>query len=97
MGKNVSAPLLRTARLLDLVPFLNTHQGIALKELAAHFDVTPAQMSAEEIEAQVKAIIAETGAAGMKDLGKVMPAAMKAMGGVADGKLISEAVKKLLA
>jgi len=47
MNKNVSAPLLRTARLLDLVPFLNTHQGIALKDLAAHFDVTPTQMSAD--------------------------------------------------
>ena len=47
MSKNISAPLLRTARLLDLVPFLNTHQGIALKELAAHFDVTPTQMSAD--------------------------------------------------
>ena len=43
----MSAPLLRTARLLDLVPYLNTHQGIALKELAAHFDVTPSQMSAD--------------------------------------------------
>ena len=47
MSKNISALLLRTARLLDLVPFLNTHQGIALKELAAHFDVTPTQMSAD--------------------------------------------------
>jgi proteasome accessory factor C len=47
MSNNISAPLLRTARLLDLVPFLNTHQGIALKELAAHFDVTPTQMSAD--------------------------------------------------
>ncbi len=47
MSKSVSAPLQRTARLLDLVPFLNTHQGIALKELANHFDVTPAQMSAD--------------------------------------------------
>ena len=47
MSKNISSPLLRTARLLDLVPFLNTHQGIALKELAAHFDVTPTQMSAD--------------------------------------------------
>ena len=47
MSKNISAPLLRTARLLDIVPFLNTHQGIALKELAAHFDVTPTQMSAD--------------------------------------------------
>jgi proteasome accessory factor C len=47
MSKNISAPLLRTARLLDLVPYLNTHQGIALKELAQHFDVTQAQMSAD--------------------------------------------------
>ena len=47
MSKNVSAPLLRTARLLDLVPYLNTHQGIALNELAAHFEVTTAQMSAD--------------------------------------------------
>ena len=47
MVKSISAPLARTARLLDLVPFLNTHQGIALKELAQHFDVTQAQMSAD--------------------------------------------------
>lgn len=66
-------------------------------ELAVIEEFLPVQMSAEEIEAQVKAIIAETGATGMKDLGKVMPAAMKSMGAVADGKLISETVKKLLA
>jgi proteasome accessory factor C len=47
MSKNISAPLLRTARLLDLVPFLNTHQGIALKDLAKYFEVTPTQMSAD--------------------------------------------------
>lgn len=47
MSKNISAPLLRTARLLDLVPFLNTHQGIALKDLAQHFEVSQAQMSAD--------------------------------------------------
>ena len=47
MGKSISAPLLRTARLLDLVPYLNTHQGIALTELASHFDVSPSQMSAD--------------------------------------------------
>jgi len=56
----------------------------------------PAQLSEADIEARIKAIIAETGAEGMKDLGKVMPMAMKAMAGVADGKLISECVKKLL-
>ena len=47
MSKSISAPLLRTARLLDLVPYLNTHQGISLKELAQHFDVSPSQMSAD--------------------------------------------------
>ena len=47
MAKNISAPLARTSRLLDLVPFLNTHQGISLKELAAKFDVTTAQMSSD--------------------------------------------------
>ena len=47
MSKSISAPLQRTARLLDLVPFISTHQGIELKELARHFDVTPVQMNAD--------------------------------------------------
>jgi proteasome accessory factor C len=47
MVKNISAPLARTARLLDLVPYLNSHQGISLKDLAQQFDVTVAQMSAD--------------------------------------------------
>jgi len=47
MAKNISAPLARTARLLDLVPYLNTHQGISLKELAERFDVTTTQMSSD--------------------------------------------------
>lgn len=47
MAKSISAPLARTARLLDLVPFLNTHQGIALKDLAQQFDVSTAQMSSD--------------------------------------------------
>ncbi len=67
------------------------------EELAIIEELLPSQMSEAEISTKVQAIIAETGAAGMKDLGKVMPLAMKAMAGVADGKLISEAVKKLLA
>ncbi|MBU6255425.1 MAG: WYL domain-containing protein [Actinomycetales bacterium] len=44
MGKNFSAPLERTARLLDLVPYIHAHQGIALKDLAAVFEVSNAQM-----------------------------------------------------
>ena len=45
MVKKISAPLERTARLLDLVPYINSHQGISLKELAHVFNVTQAQMT----------------------------------------------------
>ena len=45
MVKRFSAPLERTARLLDLVPYISSHQGIALKELAAIFGVTQSQMT----------------------------------------------------
>lgn len=56
----------------------------------------PRQMSAEELEAELKAIIAQVGAAGPKDMGKVMGAATKALAGKADGRAISETVKRLL-
>ena len=57
----------------------------------------PKQLSPEEIEAEVKKIMEQTGAASMKDMGKVMGAASKALAGKADGKVISDIVKKLLA
>ena len=44
MGKKFSAPLERTARLLDLVPYINAHQGISIKELSAVFEVSQSQM-----------------------------------------------------
>ena len=56
----------------------------------------PAQLSSEELEAEIKKIIAEVGAESMKDLGKVMGNASKALSGKSDGKSISEMVKKLL-
>lgn len=56
----------------------------------------PKPLSEEEIETEVKAIIAETGATGMKEMGKVMGLASKKMAGKADGSLISRIVKKLL-
>lgn len=56
----------------------------------------PAQLSAEELEAEIKKIIAETGAESAKDLGKVMGIASKALSGKSDGKSISEMAKKLL-
>ena len=57
----------------------------------------PKQMSEEKIEAVVKDIIAQTGAQSMKEMGKVMGIASKQLAGKADGKKISEIVKKLLA
>ncbi len=56
----------------------------------------PKQLSAEELEAEMKKIIAETGAESMKDLGKVMGVASKSLAGKSDGKSISEMAKKLL-
>jgi len=56
----------------------------------------PAQLSAEELEAEIKKIIAESGAEGAKDLGKVMGLASKTLAGKSDGKSISEMAKKLL-
>ncbi|MSO42977.1 MAG: WYL domain-containing protein [Candidatus Planktophila sp.] len=44
MAKRFSAPLERTARLLDLVPYINTHQGISIKELSGVFKVSSTQM-----------------------------------------------------
>ena len=56
----------------------------------------PAQLSAEKLEAEIKKIITEVGAESLKDLGKVMGTASKALAGKSDGKSISEMVKKLL-
>lgn len=57
----------------------------------------PKQLSQEEIEAEVKKVIAEVGATSMKEMGKVMGTANKLLAGKADGRVISEIVKKLLA
>lgn len=56
----------------------------------------PKALSAEKLEAEIKSIIAETGAASMKDMGKVMGVASKKLAGRADGKAISTLVKQLL-
>ena len=56
----------------------------------------PKQLNTVEIEVVVKRIIADTGAAGMKDMGKVMGMANKELAGKADGKTISALVKNLL-
>ena len=55
------------------------------------------QLTPEELEAEIKAIIAELGAEGMKDMGKVMGVASKKLAGQAEGRDISDKVKALLA
>ena len=56
----------------------------------------PKQMTQEEIIAEVKKIIATTGASSAADMGKVMGVATKQLAGKADGKIISGIVKSLL-
>ena len=56
----------------------------------------PKQMSAEELEAALKTIIAEVGATGAQDMGKVMGVATKKLAGLAEGRAISAKVKELL-
>ncbi|PLB86455.1 glutamyl-tRNA amidotransferase [Dysgonamonadaceae bacterium] len=60
-------------------------------------DFLPSQLTAEELEAAVKKIVAEVGATSMKDMGKVMGVATKELAGKAEGRAVSEMVKKLLA
>ena len=66
-------------------------------EIAIMQGYLPQQMEDAELEATVKAIIQKTGAAGPKEMGKVMGMASKEIGSRADGKRISEMAKKLLA
>lgn len=66
------------------------------EEIAVIEKFLPQQMSAVELETALKAIIAETGAVGAKDMGKVMGVASKQLAGKAEGKAISAAVKTLL-
>ena len=67
-----------------------------LAQVAVIEKYLPKQMSAEELEVELKAIIAQVGATGPKDMGKVMGIASKALAGKAEGRMISEVVKKLL-
>lgn len=57
----------------------------------------PKQLSEESLSAEIRSIIQEVGAKGPQDMGKVMGVASKKLAGQAEGKMISETVKKLLA
>ncbi len=77
----------------------NGRQELAETELAqakAIEEYLPKQLTEEELEAELKAIITETGAQGPKEMGKVMGVASKRLAGRAEGKAISAKVKELL-
>ncbi len=56
----------------------------------------PQQASADEVEEAARTVIAETGASGPREMGKVMPVLTKQFAGRADGRLINETVRRLL-
>ena len=67
-----------------------------LAEVAVMEKYLPKQLSVEEVKARVREIIAQVGATSIKDMGKVMGAANKALAGQSDGRTISTVVKELL-
>jgi len=74
-------------------------EDLALKEeeeLVVLESYLPAQIDEASLRSSIVKLIEQTGAQGAKDLGKVMPLAMKEFGPVAEGKLISALVKELL-
>lgn len=67
-----------------------------LAEAAVLEEYLPKQLSSEELEAEIRAIISETGATGPKEMGKVMGVASKRLAGRAEGRAISDMVKNIL-
>ncbi len=68
-----------------------------LAQVAVIESYLPPQLGEAEIEAAVREAIAQTGATGMKDMGRVMGIVSKQLAGQADGRTISAVVKRLLA
>ena len=71
-------------------------QPIATIEIEVIKKYLPAMLEGAELEAIIQQIVTETGATSAKDMGKVMGAANKALAGKAEGRAISEIVKRLL-
>lgn len=66
------------------------------QELAVLMEFLPVQLSPEDIDAIIRQVIQES-AAGMKDMGRVMKGVAPLTAGKADGKVVSDAVRRLLA
>jgi uncharacterized protein YqeY len=65
-------------------------------ELAILEQYLPRQLSEADVETLARTVIAETGATSVRDLNKVMPVMMSRVAGTADGKLVSQVVRRLL-
>ena len=70
--------------------------AIEAAELAIIEQYLPQQLSPAQIEEIVRAVIAETGAQGVRDMNKVMPVAMQRVAGQADGRAVNQIVRQLL-
>lgn len=70
--------------------------GEELAQVAVFQEFLPKQLTAAELTAEVKAVIAELGATSIKEMGKVMGVASKKLAGIADGKDVSAKVRELL-
>ena len=68
-----------------------------LAQVSVYEGYLPKPLSAEELESELKTIIATIGASGLQDMGKVMSVATKTLSGKAEGRAVSEAVRRLLA
>lgn len=68
-----------------------------LAQVAVYERYLPKQMSEDELDAAIRAIVEQVGATSPKDMGKVMGVASKQLSGKADGRAISEKVKQILA
>ncbi len=78
----------------------NNREELYAKEIAESKIIEqylPAQMSEDEIAVEIKSIISQVGATGPQDMGKVMGIASKKLSGKAEGRVIAQKVKELLA
>lgn len=69
---------------------------VEMAQVAVIEEYLPKQLSAEELEARLREIIAEVGATTPQDMGKVMGVATKRLAGLAEGRAISSCVKQIL-
>lgn len=77
----------------------NGREDLAVKEreeISVIRKYLPAMLEGAELEAVIREVVTEVGATSAKELGKVMGAANKRLAGKAEGRAISDAVKKVL-